>query len=128
MKQYHLKFKEIKNKTEAVKKKTAPKIGVLFAVLVMSLALAQATHAQDDASQPSRAPYNPVVGQAATATVFNTWEENNIAGYKHDLVIVDVDGDGRTTDDQRMPLFTSDWLKKNPKYQLQQGDKIIYRR
>jgi hypothetical protein len=42
------------------------------------------------------------------------------------ITIIDVDGDGNTTDDQRITILNSDWLTKNPKYQVQPGDKVLY--
>jgi hypothetical protein len=76
-------------------------------------------------NQPARPPYNPVVEQSATATVLNKFEIG-LNGKFQTIIIADVDGDGRPTDDQRVIVGASDWFKKNPSDQLEKGDGIVY--
>jgi hypothetical protein len=110
-----------------MKQSTKNKIGAGIAGVVMFFGTIAPLAAQDNAqdSQPARAPYNPRVGDSVTATVVNKFEIG-LNGTNQTIIITDVDGDGRTTDDQRMAIGTSDWFNKNPRYQLQIGDKVIY--
>jgi hypothetical protein len=77
---------------------------------------------------PPRAPYNPRVGDSATATVINVF--THIAGGKLGFLegyLVDVDGNSNTTDDQRIIIRAIKDLEgalANRKLFI--GDKIIY--
>jgi hypothetical protein len=107
-----------------MKQSTKNKIGATIGGVGMFLATALPAAAQDN--QPARAPYNPRVGDSATATVLNTWNGDNIEGRDQDIVLIDVDGDGSTTDDQRLIITRSDVVKSKPQYVLKTGDRIIY--
>jgi hypothetical protein len=105
-------------------KQSTKKIAAMVGGVVMFFGTIAPLAAQDN--QPARAPYNPRVGDSATATVLNTWEGHSIVGKQHDIIIIDVDGDGRTTDDQRMMILQSDNVKNNPQRIFKKGDKLLY--
>jgi hypothetical protein len=108
-------------------KKVKCKIGGIIGGIAMLLNSAQGLAAQDNAPPPPRTPYNPRVGDSATATVIQIFDNVKVGNDTDVYTIIDVDGDPRTTDDQRISLTTAKWLSKNPTFKLNVGDRVTYR-
>jgi hypothetical protein len=118
----------IKGKITDAVKTIAPKAGGIAVGLAMLAATVAPVAAQDTpAPTAPRAPYRPQEGDAVFATVMNKFELR-LSEIDQTIIIMDVDGDGNTTDDQRMASASAEFFRKNPKYQVQPGDRILYYR
>jgi hypothetical protein len=108
-----------------MKQSTKNKIGAGIAGIGMFLGTVLPLAAQDN--QPARAPYNPRVGDSATATIINVFKPIPTGKEgDYEAALADVDGNPATIDDQRIIANPSRALRQQPKYQLQTGDTIAY--
>ena len=104
-------------------KKVAPVIGAA----AMAFTPAPGVSAQEIAAAPqgSRNPnYNPIVGQLTRAHVIQVYYDRLTAGNKkNDVYIIDIDGDGRTTNDQKVVLTSEQYVGNR---RLRVGDTVQF--